>query len=74
MFRDLLGNDIMKIRLLRDTWYQHGESRAIEGEWQVNSWDSSQMRLRVLHHEDVKPSLFINKVVFDDNSIWSSND
>jgi hypothetical protein len=45
----------------------------MSGVWDANSWDPAQMRLPGMNHEDVKAELTIDKVVFDDNTIWSAN-
>jgi hypothetical protein len=71
-FRDLLGEEIFKIRLISDILYRSDQSTPTGGEWQVNTLEPSQMRLKVMKHEDVKPYLVINKVAFDNNSIWSA--
>jgi hypothetical protein len=73
VFRDLLGEKVLGIQLLRDVKYPPRETTPMSGVWDVNSWDRAQMRLPGMNHEDVKAELTIDKVVFDDNTIWSAN-
>jgi hypothetical protein len=74
MFRDLLGEKIMGIKLDRDVTYPAGEATEASGAWRVNTFEPSEMRLLTIKHEDVKADLIINAVVFDDNSKWSSSE
>jgi hypothetical protein len=71
VFRDRLGERIMSIKLLQDIRYPSGESQSATGGWSVNTFDASEQRIQAMSHDDVLPELHINKVVFDDNSIWS---
>jgi hypothetical protein len=73
VFRDLLGEKILGIRLAQDVKYPPYKTTPTSGFWDVNSWEPAQMRLSEMNHEDVKAELTIDKVVFDDNTIWSAN-
>lgn len=71
IFRDRLGEKIMSIKLLQDIRYPSGESQSAIGGWPVNTFDSSEQRIQTISHDDVQPELRINKVLFEDNTIWS---
>jgi hypothetical protein len=72
IFRDRLGEKIMTIKLLQDVHYPFGESQSATGGWSVNSFNPSEERFQTMSHDDVQPELRINKVVFEDNTIWSA--
>jgi hypothetical protein len=73
VFKDRLGEKIMGIKLLEDVLYPSRESHPVTGNWAVNTFESSEQRLQTISHDDVQPELYINKVVFDDNSIWNAD-
>jgi hypothetical protein len=73
VFRDRLGDKIMGIKLLQDVHYPPGKLQSITGDWPVNTFEVSEQRLQTINHDDVLPELYINKVVFDDNTIWSAD-
>jgi hypothetical protein len=73
VFKDLLGEKIMEIRLFPDVLYPPNESQSTKGTWKVNTLNPEEQRMQTVHHDDIKPELRIEKVVFGDNSIWSSD-
>jgi len=72
IFRDLLGEKMLTIRLEQDAFYPAGGSYETEGAWDVNPIEPEQMRLQRMDHDDIKPELVIRRVVFDDNTVWSA--
>jgi hypothetical protein len=62
----------MTIKLLQDVHYPVGESQSATGGWSVNSFNPSEEWLQRMNHDDVQPELHINKVVSEDNTIWSA--
>jgi hypothetical protein len=72
-FTDLLGEKLMAIRLIPDIKCGAGDTALSSGSWQAGMDDASAQRLRTLSHDDVKATLTIQKVVFSDNTVWSSD-
>lgn len=72
VFRDLLDEKILQIRLLPDVLYPPKGSKDAKGAWKVNMFDTEQERMQTARHDDIKPELVIDKAVFEDNSIWSA--
>jgi hypothetical protein len=72
VFRDRLGEKIMSIKLLQDIRYPSRKSQSATGGSSTNAFDSSEQRIQTMNHDDVLPELEINKVVFEDNTIWST--
>jgi hypothetical protein len=72
-FTDLLGEKLMAIRLLPDIKCADGGTASSSGSWQASIGEASEERLRILSHDDIKATLTIKKVVFSDNTVWSSN-
>jgi hypothetical protein len=73
VFNDLLGQKIMVIRLLPDVLYPANGSKSVAGTWKVNIWNPEEQRMQTAQHDDIKPELRIERLVFGDNSIWSSD-
>jgi hypothetical protein len=71
LFTDLLGGRLMQIRLIPDVYYSPKETASNSGAWNVNTFESGEGRLPGLSHDDIKAALFIERVVFGDNSTWS---
>lgn len=74
LFTDLLGEKLISIRLAPDVTYLPREPAQASGEWNVNQFESGEQRMARLEHDDIKATLVIQKVVFSDNTIWSSDD
>jgi hypothetical protein len=72
-FTDLLGEKLKAIRLLPDIKCAAGGTASSSGSWQASMGEASEERLRILSHDDIKATLTIQKVVFSDNTIWSSD-
>lgn len=72
VFRDLLGEKILQVRLLPDVLYPPNGSKDAKGAWKVNVFDTEQERMQTARHEDIKPELIVEKAVFEDNSIWKA--
>jgi hypothetical protein len=72
-FSDLLGERLIAIKLLPDIKCAAGGTASSSGSWQAGMDDASASRLRTLSHDDIKATLTIQKVVFSDNTIWSSD-
>jgi hypothetical protein len=73
IFQDLLGAQLLVIKLDPDVHYPPHQSTPTQGAWGLNLMSSEQMRLQHMKHDDVKPELLIHRVVFDDNTIWSAD-
>lgn len=71
-FADLLGEKLIAIRLIPDIKCAPGGTASSSGAWQSGMSEASASRLRTLSHDDIKATLTIQKVVFSDNTIWSS--
>jgi hypothetical protein len=74
VFRDLLGQEILRIRLWPDVFCYAGKTAHTGGLWRPNKFNPYETRLQVLKHDDVKADILISKVAFDDNSIWSADE
>jgi hypothetical protein len=73
MFTDLLGEQLMSIRLFPDIRYPPGEPNTASGQWNVNQFEQGEQRMAMIDHDDVKATLIIQKVVFSDNTVWSGD-
>jgi hypothetical protein len=73
LFTDLLGEKLMSIRLFPDVRYAPGQTAEASGQWNVNQFEPGEQRLPRIAHDDIKATLTIQKVVFSDNTVWSSN-
>jgi hypothetical protein len=73
VFTDLLGEKLLAIRLIPDVVVPAGNTDWCQGEWEVNQFEPNQQRLASLKHDDVKATLTIQKIVFSDNTVWSSD-
>jgi hypothetical protein len=71
IFRDLLGHEILKIKLSQDEHCPPHQSTKVDGTWNVSSI-GEEYRLKDMAHDDIKPELQIRRVVFDDNTIWNA--
>jgi hypothetical protein len=71
-FKDLLGEEILAIRLLQDIRYPARETTPAEGRWKANSFNLFESRMMSLLHGDIRAELTISKVVFDDNTTWTA--
>lgn len=70
LFTDLLGEKLIAIQITRDVKYPAGGSTPTSGSWPVNQFEPGEARINKLKHDDIKATLVIRKVVFDDNSVW----
>lgn len=71
VFSDLLGEKLIGIRLIPDVVVPAENTDWCQGEWEVNKFQPNEQRLGSLKHDDVKGTLTVQKVVFDDNTVWS---
>jgi hypothetical protein len=72
-FSDPLGQKLMSIRLEEDKLYPSGDEASVTGNWDFNQFQSGEMRMSTVKHDDVKATLVIEKLLFTDGTTWSAN-
>jgi len=72
LFTDLLGEKIVAIKLNPDVEYPAGQTASTSGEWDVSPLNPGEKRMATMNHNDIKATLLIQGVAFDDNSTWSA--
>jgi hypothetical protein len=72
LFTDLLGEKIVAIKLNADVEYPAGQTASTSGEWDVSPLNRSEKRMATMNHNDIKATLLIQGVAFDDNSTWTA--
>jgi hypothetical protein len=68
-FFDLVGERIIGIKLERDVKIEPGKEASFRGNYGINQFINSEMRLKDLAPEDVRAQLEVKKIVFRDNTI-----
>jgi hypothetical protein len=69
VFFDLVGEHIIGIRMDRDVKIDPGKEEIFRGDYRINQFINSEMRLKDLAPEDVRARLQVKKIVFRDNTI-----
>ena len=72
LFTDLLGEKIVAIKLNPDVEYPSGQTVSTSGEWDVSPLNPSERRMATMNHNNIKATLLIQGVAFDDNSTWTT--
>ena len=72
LFTDLLGEKIVAIKLNPDVAYPSGQTVSTGGEWDVSPLNPSERRMATMNHNDIKATLLIKGVAFDDNTTWTA--
>jgi hypothetical protein len=72
LFCDLLGQRILSIQLDPDQSYVPGKETTVVAHHSHNQFEPSELRMKTLKHNDVKATLLLQGVVFEDNSTWSA--
>jgi hypothetical protein len=72
LFTDLLGEKIVAIKLNPDVEYPSGQTASTSGEWDVSPLNPGEKRMATMNHNDIKATLLIQGVAFDDNSTWTA--
>ena len=72
LFTDLLGEKIVAIKLNPDVEYPSGQTVSTSGEWDVSPLNPSERRMATMNHNDIKATLLIQGVAFDDNTTWTA--
>jgi hypothetical protein len=72
LFTDLLGEKIVAIKLNPDVEYPSGQTVSTSGEWDVSPLNPGERRMATMNHNDIKATLLIQGVAFDDNTTWTS--
>jgi len=70
LFTDLLGEKVVAIKLNPDVEYPPGQTASTSGEWDVSTLNPGEKRMATMNHDDIKATLLIQGVAFDDNSTW----
>jgi len=70
LFTDLLGEKVVAIKLNPDVEYPAGQTASTSGEWDVSTLNPGERRMGTMNHDDIKATLLIQGVAFDDNSTW----
>ena len=71
LFTDLLGERVA-IKLNPDVEYPAGRTASSSGEWDVSPLNPGEGRMATMDHKDIKATLLVQGVAFDDNSTWTS--
>jgi hypothetical protein len=74
LFTDLLGEKIVSIKLNPDVEYPRGQTASTGGEWEVSTLNPGERRMATMSHNDIKATLLIQGVAFDDDSIWTAGE
>jgi hypothetical protein len=72
LFTDLLGEKIVAIKLNPDVEYPAGQTASSSGEWDVSPLNPGEGRMATMDPKDIKATLLVQGVAFDDNSTWTS--
>jgi len=72
LFTDLLGEKIVAIKLNPDVEYPSGQTASTSGEWDVSPLNPGEKRMATMNHNDIKATLLIQGVAFDDNTTWTA--
>jgi hypothetical protein len=72
LFTDLLGEKIVAIKLNPDVEYPAGQTVSTSGEWDVSPLNPGERRMSTMSHNDIKATLLIQGVAFDDNTTWTA--
>ena len=72
LFTDLLGEKIVAIKLNPDVEYPAGQTASTSGEWDVSPLNPSERRMATMNHNDIKATLLIQGVAFDNNTTWTA--
>jgi len=72
LFTDLLGEKIVAIKLNPDVEYPAGQTVSTSGEWDVSPLNPSERRMATMNHNDIKATLLVQGVAFDDNTTWTA--
>ena len=72
LFTDLLGEKIVAIKLNPDVEYPAEQDASSTGQWDVSPLNPGESRMATMNHNDIKATLLIQGVAFDDNSTWTA--
>ena len=72
LFTDLLGEKIVAIKLNPDVEYPAGQTVSTSGEWDVSPLNPGERRMATMNHNDIKATLLVQGVAFDDNTTWTA--
>jgi hypothetical protein len=72
LFTDLLGEKIVAVKLNPDVEYPLRQAASSSGEWDVSPLNPGERRMATMNHNDIKATLLIQGVAFDDNSTWTA--
>ena len=72
LFTDLLGEKIVAVKLNPDVEYPQGQTASTSGEWEVSTLNPGERRMATMSHNDIKATLLIQGVAFDDDSTWTA--
>jgi hypothetical protein len=68
-FTDLLDERLMSIEVDRDLNIPGGQVASDTGLYRINQFSNEQARTASMDKEDIKATLYVSKIVFEDNTI-----